>query len=33
VLAAPDDDGIAAAVRDRIEVLCRKFPLYPEPRS
>ena len=33
VLAAPDDDGVAAAVRDRIEALCRKFPLYPEPRS
>ena len=33
VLAAPEDDGVAAAVRDRIEVLCRKFPLYPEPRS
>jgi glycine hydroxymethyltransferase len=33
VLDAPEDDGVAAAVRDRIEVLCRKFPLYPEPRS
>ncbi len=33
VLAAPEDDGVAASVRDRIEVLCRKFPLYPEPRS
>ncbi len=33
VLAAPEDDGVAAAVRDKIEVLCRKFPLYPEPRS
>ncbi len=33
VLAAPEDDGVATAVRDRIEVLCRKFPLYPEPRS
>jgi glycine hydroxymethyltransferase len=33
VLAAPEDDGVAAAVRDRIEVLCRKFPLYPEPQS
>jgi glycine hydroxymethyltransferase len=33
VLAAPEDDGVAATVRDRIEVLCRKFPLYPEPRT
>ena len=33
VLAAPEDDGVAAAVRDKIEVLCRKFPLYPESRS
>jgi len=32
VLAAPEDHGVAAAVRDRIEVLCRKFPLYPEQR-
>ena len=22
-----------AAVRDEVEALCRKFPLYPEPRS
>jgi len=33
VLAASEDDGVARAVRDRIEVLCRKFPLYPESRS
>jgi len=32
VLAAPDDDGVAAAVREKVEALCRKFPLYPEPR-
>jgi glycine hydroxymethyltransferase len=33
VLAAPDDDGVAAAVREKVEALCRKFPLYPEARS
>jgi glycine hydroxymethyltransferase len=33
VLAAPDDDGVARRVRDRIEALCRKFPLYPESQS
>jgi glycine hydroxymethyltransferase len=33
VLAAPGDDGVAAAVRERVEALCLKFPLYPEPRS
>ncbi|HET7220773.1 MAG TPA: serine hydroxymethyltransferase [Vicinamibacterales bacterium] len=33
VLAAPDDHGVAAAVREKVETLCRKFPLYPEPRS
>jgi glycine hydroxymethyltransferase len=33
VLAAPDDDGVAAAVREKVEALCRKFPLYPEPRT
>jgi glycine hydroxymethyltransferase len=33
VLAAPDDDGVAASVREKIEALCRKFPLYPESRS
>jgi glycine hydroxymethyltransferase len=30
VLAAPDDDRIAAAVKGEVERLCRKFPLYPE---
>jgi len=29
-LASPDDDGVLAAVRVEVEVLCRKFPLYPE---
>jgi glycine hydroxymethyltransferase len=33
VLSAPDDHGVAAAVREKVEALCRKFPLYPEPRS
>jgi glycine hydroxymethyltransferase len=33
VLAAPDDDGVAVAVREKVEALCRKFPLYPEPRT
>ena len=33
VLAAPDDGAVAAAVRDKIEALCRKFPLYPESQS
>jgi glycine hydroxymethyltransferase len=33
VLAAPDDDGVAAAVKEKVEALCRKFPLYPEPRT
>ena len=29
VLAAPDDDRVATAVRTEVEVLCQKFPLYP----
>jgi glycine hydroxymethyltransferase len=33
VLAAPDNDAVAAAVREKVEALCRKFPLYPEARS
>jgi glycine hydroxymethyltransferase len=33
VLAGPDDDSVARAVREQIEVLCRKFPLYHEQRS
>jgi glycine hydroxymethyltransferase len=33
VLAAPDDDSVAAAVKEKVEALCRKFPLYPEPRT
>ncbi|MGE0444884.1 MAG: serine hydroxymethyltransferase [Vicinamibacterales bacterium] len=30
VLAAPDDDRAIAMVKDEVERLCRKFPLYPE---
>jgi len=33
VLAAPDDDGVAGAVREKVETLCRKFPLYPESQN
>jgi glycine hydroxymethyltransferase len=33
VLGAPEDDRVAAAVREKIEALCRKFPLYPESRT
>ena len=28
VLAAPDDAAVAGAVKDDVEALCRKFPLY-----
>ena len=30
VLAAPEDDGVAAMVRAEVDALCRKFPLYPD---
>ena len=30
VLAAPDDDQVASAVRADVESLCRRFPLYPD---
>ncbi len=30
VLAAPDDEAIARAVRTDVEALCRTFPLYPD---
>jgi hypothetical protein len=33
VLAARDDDRVAAAVRDEVERLCRMFPLYPDRQS
>ena len=29
-LATPDDDAALSAVKAEVEVLCRKFPLYPE---
>jgi glycine hydroxymethyltransferase len=29
-LQTPDDDGSLAMVRAEVEILCRKFPLYPE---
>ena len=30
VLSAPDDEGVARAVRDEVLAMCRKHPLYPE---
>jgi len=30
VLAAPDDDHVASTVRAEVEILCQKFPLYPD---
>ena len=30
VLAAPDDEQVASAVRAEVENLCRRFPLYPD---
>ena len=30
VLAAPDDPRVAGMVKEEVERLCRKFPLYPE---
>jgi glycine hydroxymethyltransferase len=33
VLASPEDDSVAATVREKVEGLCRTFPLYPESRS
>ena len=32
VLAAPAEDAVAAETRSRVEALCEKFPLYPDPR-
>ena len=29
VLAAPDDETVGRQVRQDVEALCRKFPLYP----
>ncbi|MBI2220713.1 MAG: serine hydroxymethyltransferase [Acidobacteria bacterium] len=33
VLSAPDDERAIADVRNDVEALCRKFPLYPESRA
>jgi glycine hydroxymethyltransferase len=33
VLAAPDDDRVAADVKAEVERLCQKFPLYPERQA
>ena len=32
-LASPEDDSVLGAVRNEVEALCRRFPLYPETRS
>ena len=32
-LASPEDDSALAAVRNEVEALCRRFPLYPETRN
>ena len=32
-LQAPDDDRTLETIRGEVEVLCRKFPLYPDPRA
>jgi len=33
VLDAPENETVAAGVREKVEALCRTFPLYPESRS
>ena len=33
VLAAPEDDHVAGVVKDEVEKLCRKFPLYPDRQA
>ena len=33
VLASPDDDRALGVVKDEVERLCRRFPLYPELQS
>ena len=30
VLDSPDDDRVLGTVKDEVERLCRRFPLYPE---
>jgi glycine hydroxymethyltransferase len=32
-LAAPEDEAALGTVRNEVEALCRKFPLYPESRT
>jgi glycine/serine hydroxymethyltransferase len=32
VLASPDDDGALAMVKQEVERLCRRFPLYADRR-
>jgi glycine hydroxymethyltransferase len=32
-LASPDDDAALGSVKEEVEALCRKFPLYPEHRN
>jgi glycine hydroxymethyltransferase len=32
VLASPDDDRTLASVKEEVERLCRRFPLYPDQR-
>jgi glycine/serine hydroxymethyltransferase len=32
-LQAPDDDRALGMVRAEVELLCRKFPLYPEEHA
>jgi glycine hydroxymethyltransferase len=33
VLASPDDGRVAGMVKDEVERLCRKFPLYPDRQA
>ena len=33
VLSSPDDNGVARMVRNEVETLCRKFPLYQNPHA
>ena len=33
VLSSPDDNGVARMVRNEVETLCRKFPLYQTPHA
>jgi glycine/serine hydroxymethyltransferase len=32
-LASPEDDSVLGAVRNEVEGLCRRFPLYPETQG